>query len=87
MTRYPLTPSQNHLLKSHLITPGKPLFNQVVTATLCGGPFSDDDVKAMCEAWQSVQHRHPVLSATIIESASAGFVQKAGGASSRMEVD
>ena len=86
MTTYPLTPSQSHLLKSHLITPGKPLFNQVITATLSGGTFSDDDVKAMCEAWQSVQHRHPVLGATIIESGSAGFVQRAGKASSHMEV-
>jgi amino acid adenylation domain-containing protein len=86
MTTYPLTPSQSHLLKSHLITPGKPLFNQVITATLSGGTFSDDDVKAMCEAWQSVQQRHPVLGVTIIESDSAGFVQKAGNARSCMEV-
>ncbi|MDH4019163.1 MAG: amino acid adenylation domain-containing protein, partial [Xanthomonadales bacterium] len=86
MNTYPLTPSQSHLLKSHLITPGKPLFNQVITATLSGDIFTDDDVKAMCEAWQSVQQRHPVLGVTIIESGSAGFVQKAGKAITDMEV-
>jgi amino acid adenylation domain-containing protein len=86
MTSYPLTPSQNHLLKSQLITPGKPLFNQVVTATLSGQTFMDADVEALCEAWQSVQLRHPVLGATIIGSGSTGFVQQPGQARPEMEV-
>ena len=86
MTSYPLTPSQNHLLKSQLITPGKPLFNQVVTATLSGDTFRDTDVETLCEAWKAVQLRHPALGATITGSGSTGFVQQSGQARSEMEL-
>ncbi len=86
MTTFPLTPSQDHLLKSQLITPEQPLFNQVVTATLSGDTFSFSDIQAMCEAWQTVQQLYPVLGTTIIESSSAGYAQKAGAAYSEMDV-
>ncbi|MFK7889534.1 MAG: amino acid adenylation domain-containing protein, partial [Granulosicoccus sp.] len=61
----PLTPSQRHIWQSQIISPDKPMFNQIVTARLNPHTFSPAQADALCDAWLNVQQQHPVLGSTI----------------------
>lgn len=47
------------------MSPGKPMFNQIITAELNLDNISSTDVSALCEAWIRLQQKHPVLGSSI----------------------